>query len=199
MAQESRLFASDKLTDHNVRAICQDKYGYIWIGTRSGLNKFDGYRFTAYRHHQGDKALPSNYDTYRNIGLWFIHNPDSTVAVRINDFSHHDHNDYYFQLLIDSKKRLWKVDKSNIISCYNFNRHDFIASYQPNLGYIIGIDETTNGDILAVCKNGIYRIDCDGRGGTLPMPLGRLEFVETHLKSDGTQTCIIHTRSYCNV
>lgn len=118
-------------------------------------------------------------------GLYTIH-PDSTVAVRINDFSHHDHNDYYFQLLIDSKKRLWKVDKSNIISCYNFNRHDFIASYQPNLGYIIGIDETTDGDILAVCKNGIYRIDCDGRGGTLPMPLGRLEFVETHLKSDGT-------------
>lgn len=75
MAQESRLFASDKLTDPNVRAICQDKYGYIWIGTRSGLNKFDGYRFTAYRHHRGDKVLPSNYDTYRNIGLWFIHNP----------------------------------------------------------------------------------------------------------------------------
>lgn len=63
MAQESRLFASDKLTDPNVRAICQDKYGYIWIGTRSGLNKFDGYRFTAYRHHLGDKALPSNYIT----------------------------------------------------------------------------------------------------------------------------------------
>jgi ligand-binding sensor domain-containing protein len=41
--------------------MCQDRYGYMWIATENGLNRFDGYRFTTYYHHKGDStSLGSN-------------------------------------------------------------------------------------------------------------------------------------------
>jgi ligand-binding sensor domain-containing protein/two-component sensor histidine kinase len=42
------------LASNNVLAITQDHQGYIWIGTDNGLQKFDGYDFTNFRHIPGD-------------------------------------------------------------------------------------------------------------------------------------------------
>ncbi|MFT4092929.1 MAG: two-component regulator propeller domain-containing protein [Niabella sp.] len=41
-------------------AILQDKKGYLWFGTRDGLNKFDGSRFIVYRHYSSDTNSLSN-------------------------------------------------------------------------------------------------------------------------------------------
>jgi signal transduction histidine kinase/ligand-binding sensor domain-containing protein/DNA-binding response OmpR family regulator len=38
------------LSDNRVEAICQDRKGFIWIGTAGGLNRFDGYEFVNYGH-----------------------------------------------------------------------------------------------------------------------------------------------------
>ena len=51
-----RLYTSDKLSSTMMSAICQDAYGYIWVGTEYGLNKFDGYHFTTYFMHKGDST-----------------------------------------------------------------------------------------------------------------------------------------------
>ncbi|MBL8297290.1 MAG: ATP-binding protein [Rhodanobacteraceae bacterium] len=49
------------LSNGRVRAITQDRSGYVWIGTRDGLNRFDGSRFRTYRHDPGDPySLPDN-------------------------------------------------------------------------------------------------------------------------------------------
>lgn len=40
----------------------QDSRGYIWVGTNSGLNRFDGYGFKVYRHDPNDpNSISSNY------------------------------------------------------------------------------------------------------------------------------------------
>ena len=36
------------LSHNSVRHIVQDKYGFLWLGTFSGLNRFDGYEFKSY-------------------------------------------------------------------------------------------------------------------------------------------------------
>lgn len=54
-------FTSSKgLSQRSVMAILQDKKGYVWFGTRDGLNKFDGNKFVVYRHNSGDKKSISN-------------------------------------------------------------------------------------------------------------------------------------------
>lgn len=47
-ADNGRLYTSEELSSSAVTNICQDKYGYIWVGTECGLNKFDGYHFTPF-------------------------------------------------------------------------------------------------------------------------------------------------------
>lgn len=39
------LYEYDKLTNSLVTQLCQDKYGYVWIASDFGLNRFDGYHF----------------------------------------------------------------------------------------------------------------------------------------------------------
>jgi ligand-binding sensor domain-containing protein len=51
---------SNGLSDGVVRAIGQDKYGYIWIATLSGLNRYNGYSVKQYQNIPGDSlSLPS--------------------------------------------------------------------------------------------------------------------------------------------
>jgi len=44
---------SDGLANSHVKAIRQDRKGYIWFGTQEGLSRFDGYRFTNYGERDG--------------------------------------------------------------------------------------------------------------------------------------------------
>ena len=54
MADTGKLYTSDKLSSSLLTSVCQDSYGYIWVGSEYGLNKFDGYSFTLYHTTQGD-------------------------------------------------------------------------------------------------------------------------------------------------
>lgn len=38
----------DGLSSNSVRAIMQDKYGFLWIGTEEGLNRYDGIMIKSY-------------------------------------------------------------------------------------------------------------------------------------------------------
>jgi ligand-binding sensor domain-containing protein/signal transduction histidine kinase len=48
-----RYSISDGLPHSSVHCIHQDQKGYLWIGTREGLSRFDGYRFTNYSARDG--------------------------------------------------------------------------------------------------------------------------------------------------
>src|SRR5262252_3891352 len=56
------LTTNDGLSDGIVRTISQDKYGFVWIGTSYGLNRFDGISTKTYFSRKGDStSLPDNY------------------------------------------------------------------------------------------------------------------------------------------
>ena len=53
-AVTGRLFTSNDLSSSLIRCIIQDKYGFIWVGTNYGLNRFDGYKFSTYLCNPAD-------------------------------------------------------------------------------------------------------------------------------------------------
>lgn len=50
------LTTADGLSYNHITALCQDSYGFIWIGTRYGLNRYDGYRFQHFFYEANDTA-----------------------------------------------------------------------------------------------------------------------------------------------
>ena len=55
--------AVDGLSNNSVRAITQDRLGYLWVGTLEGLNRFDGQRFENFSTKQ-NKQLIGNAITH---------------------------------------------------------------------------------------------------------------------------------------
>ncbi|MCH5719481.1 ligand-binding sensor domain-containing protein [Niabella hibiscisoli] len=102
------------LLHNNVTAIVQDKLGFIWIGTRAGLNRYDGYTFRSYFP---DKAkVGSNYikalrtDGQGNIWIGttsgvFKMNPATEQIALVAALANFNVKD----MLPDSKGNLWIV------------------------------------------------------------------------------------------
>ncbi|MBR1868680.1 MAG: hypothetical protein IJ799_01280, partial [Bacteroidales bacterium] len=47
---------AEGLPNPPVTAICQDEYGFVWLGTRDGLARYDGTRMTVFRPVPGDPS-----------------------------------------------------------------------------------------------------------------------------------------------
>ena len=58
------LTIEDGLSQGMVNAIIQDKYGFMWLATKDGLNRYDGYSFTVFRHDPEDSTTVRNNYIY---------------------------------------------------------------------------------------------------------------------------------------
>jgi two-component system sensor histidine kinase ChiS len=113
----------DGLSQSTVRAIIQDKQGFLWIGTEDGLNRYDGYRFKIYRPDPEDPASLSDrfiLDLYEDSEgfLWIATrqgglNKYDPKTDKFSSFRHVPENsmslssDYIQTILEDTSGRLW--------------------------------------------------------------------------------------------
>ena len=74
------------LSQRWVRCIYQDHYGFMWFGTKDGLNRYDGVEFRYYRYEQGENTLASstiNFITEDSANnLWVCTNRGVSVLNR---------------------------------------------------------------------------------------------------------------------
>ncbi|HEY2582239.1 MAG TPA: two-component regulator propeller domain-containing protein, partial [Mucilaginibacter sp.] len=121
-AKFSSLTIDNGLSQSNVKSILKDKYGFMWFSTDDGLNRYDGYNFTVYRHNPKNiNSLPANSITALfedNAGnLWIgsggglsLYDPNTdtftTLTANKNDERTLSSNDIncIFQ---DSKNNIW--------------------------------------------------------------------------------------------
>lgn len=66
-------------SEATTRFIGEDAWGYLWIGTDDGLNKYDGYTFTPYRNDFNNKYSISNND---NKEFYLDSKGNSWIATR---------------------------------------------------------------------------------------------------------------------
>ncbi|MEP0823203.1 MAG: hybrid sensor histidine kinase/response regulator, partial [Ignavibacterium sp.] len=52
------------MSQNSVYAVLQDRKGFMWFGTKDGLNRYDGYTFTIFRNNSNDSTtLSDNFVT----------------------------------------------------------------------------------------------------------------------------------------
>ncbi|WP_316765892.1 two-component regulator propeller domain-containing protein [Pedobacter frigiditerrae] len=61
------LGVEDGLSNNVVNSLYQDRFGFMWMGTYDGLNRYDGYSFKIFRNKWGDEnSLINNHITALN-------------------------------------------------------------------------------------------------------------------------------------
>ncbi len=122
------------LSQSQVTSIQQDQFGYMWIGTQDGLNRYDGYKFDVLKNEaNNDNSLPNNYvhtllpDNKNN--LWFGTNrgiakidPQTGEITKINRKEYPDLKGYIFtHLAFDNSNNLWALSEKHGINIINNN------------------------------------------------------------------------------
>lgn len=133
------LTINNGLSQNTVYSLLQDRTGFIWIGTEDGLNKYDGYEFTTYKHDASDKNSLSNSQINAlmedNQGNLWIGTSDgiSFFDRKRNQFSHiytiskksSEANDYITAFLQDKRSNIWVATYSGL-KLYNAADKKFI-------------------------------------------------------------------------
>ncbi|TFF40671.1 hybrid sensor histidine kinase/response regulator [Mucilaginibacter psychrotolerans] len=110
-----QLGTNDGLSQSHVCTIIKDSRGFMWFGTEDGLNKYDGYQFTHYKHDQSNKAsIIDNYvlslmeDGDHNLWIGTASGLDRFNRAK-NTFTHYtNHLTFAVQsIFLDHKKRIW--------------------------------------------------------------------------------------------
>lgn len=63
-----RISVDEGLSQGNVNCMVQDKHGFMWFGTKDGLNRYDGYSFKIYKPND---SIPGSL-SHNNIWALFV-------------------------------------------------------------------------------------------------------------------------------
>ena len=72
----SRIDANDGLSHNQIKSFFKDSQGFMWIGTVSGLNRYDGYALKIYRNDPRDPTSIINDDINR-----MFEDPDGKIWI----------------------------------------------------------------------------------------------------------------------
>ncbi len=171
------LSKKDGLSQASVFDITQDSSGFMWFGTRDGLNRFDGYQFKIYKHNESNQSIVSNdirtlyFDAQQNE-LWigahsglskyqsstdnfinFLHSPSDSTSLS---------NEMVRTIFRDGNGRLWvgTVNGLNLLDEKNnsFRRFYFQNKFSENVGShdVKSIMEDNKGRVWFGTVNGLY-------------------------------------------
>jgi ligand-binding sensor domain-containing protein/serine phosphatase RsbU (regulator of sigma subunit) len=119
---EAELFTIESgMSQTRVNISFSDSYGYLWVGTSEGLNRFDGYKFKVFKHIPYDStSLSQNFIRCiaedRNANLWI--GTDAGL-------------NFYDRKSGKFRQYIYKQDDSTTISA-----HQILSVYADNKGYI---------------------------------------------------------------
>lgn len=159
----SQLSKNDGLSDNNVEVIMKDSDGFIWIGTRNGLCRFDGYEFEIYKKSESENSIAGNRildlaeDDEGHIWIGTYKNGLSRLNKKTGQFSNYHRE----QGIGERVNRIKKLSNGSIWVCTNrglaryksvINTFQVYLSNQANphslySDLVYDIIETSNGEI----------------------------------------------------
>ncbi len=121
------------LVNNYVKKILQDSYGYIWIGTQGGLQRYDGYRFVTY--------------------VADFHNPDALQTDWISTLFEDSRHRFW----VGTDKGSAYTLNRNTGKFYNYNLH---ASGEKNfIKNAWQFCEDGRGDVWVAASSGLFKLN----------------------------------------
>ncbi len=170
----------DGLSETRVADIEEDSWGYLWFGTESGLNRYDGYTFRIYHNDRYDSTTISKnkitvvYED-SNKDLWigtseglnlYNRNKDNFIRFRLtgnlkNEIINCIYEDKQHNLWIGTNKGLFQIKNHTFIARYKYSEHNH-SSINNNI--IRGIAEFDEGKLfLGTSGNYAQIFDCKNK------------------------------------
>ncbi|MEL0653187.1 two-component regulator propeller domain-containing protein [Algibacter sp. TI.3.09] len=154
---------NDGLSHNSVRHVVQDKSGFLWIGTFSGLNRFDGYEFQSYLStSEGENKINDNDITALKLdekerNIWIGTRKGLTLfdcdTQKFTTFLKDDNNPNSLQdeeirsIYVDNFDRVWVGTKDNGVFLFYADEERFEKVNLPNFNYVKEIFEDSEGHI----------------------------------------------------
>jgi signal transduction histidine kinase/ligand-binding sensor domain-containing protein/DNA-binding response OmpR family regulator len=162
---------------NRIRAVTEDKWGNIWVGTSSGLSRLkpDGSGFIHYNYLNGTEI---NYIAGDDQGLLWIGSQNGLYVynMQANSFSLFTHENRNHQSLSNNTVRCIYIDKHGIywfgtyqggvckydknLNLFNLTLSSSFQENRPNMAVITSMAENKNGHFLIGTNgNGLYEYD----------------------------------------
>ena len=174
-----KIQVDDGLSENSIYCILQDTKGFMWFGTKDGLNRYDGNNFRIFRYDSNDSfSLGNNFirsmvdrkDGYFYIGsdagLYIMDNARETFTLfDMKSDNGEIINSAVNSLLIDKKGNLWIGTMHKGIFMYDIKKN--ILHNIPIKQYDLGINATwyiyedMSGTIWAGTRMGLLRFNPD--------------------------------------
>lgn len=99
------------LSNNTVLCSIQDKHGFMWFGTKDGLNRFDGYSFKTFRNEPGNTASIGNNIIYC---LSIDHHGNLWVGTDRGVYRYNDYNESFSFLPEGSQSDIRDIKEDGI-------------------------------------------------------------------------------------
>ncbi|MCH4147072.1 MAG: response regulator [Prevotella sp.] len=191
----NNITVSDGLSSNRIQSIFKDSYGFIWIGTEQGLNRYDGFRFKTFFSQRNDPlSLPNNSitkiteDAEKNlwintsIGYCIYDHKTESFSKDVNQWmTQHGMKETPIHLSTDASKNLWIHTRKHVYY-YDFHTHKATVF---NMGSRKGM--LPNGEITDLFTIEQYAIASYNNGilAKLDSKTGRIIWVNYYLRNHG--------------
>lgn len=176
MLRITHLNVEDGLSQSSVYSIMQDSYGFIWIATGDGLNRYDGHNFIAYKSKLNntldntpddqlrDRNINSTLHEDPNHNIWFtadegvycMERRTGRFTVKLNKY----HTGYAATLAASEGNKIWFYVPAKGMHCF-FTDGQTPKLYPPNEKPADPFNPILVKDVL-IKKNNIWIIDDNG-------------------------------------
>ncbi|MBA4851735.1 two-component regulator propeller domain-containing protein [Emticicia sp. BO119] len=185
------LTLKDGLSSKDISFVYQDQRGLIWIGSKDGLNRFDGINIKIFRKSQKVNSLPDNrlnsivedndgtlwigtqggvshFNPFSETFENFVHDPKNPKSLSDN---------WDCNVFKDSKKRLW-VMNNNGLHVFDRKSGSFTTRFNTIHNPFYCFEDET-GNFWLAAWNGITRYNPDN---------GRFTYLE---KTNSVANCVL--------
>jgi signal transduction histidine kinase/ligand-binding sensor domain-containing protein/AraC-like DNA-binding protein len=167
------LSVEDGLSGNIINKIIEDSYGFIWIATPNGLNRYDGYKITVFYNTPGDTgSLPNNeissFAVDKEGNLWIgTKNGLCRFNYETEKFEKYLQQgpaelNYITSLYVDFNNRLWVGTEFGLFQ-FNKKANSFnkvVADNVMNLNAPLCFAQYPDGTLLVgTWERGFYQID----------------------------------------